>query len=227
MPYFYFLWRKIMTKISSKKALFLVVVALLAITTVGCSSNKSSNSNNTKTTQKAKKNNSKKKSTKFNSQKTAFRKNYDKIKIGDLSKQAEGGSTIKEVKNTLGTPNSTTTMTVKAYKAKSYTWNKDSIVINVEFENGRAFSKLISGFKWNRNGQALSKKAFNHIKIGSSYNSLISKYGESDGLHESLVLGNKSTIAIYFTNITGPTKSNAEFHFMNDKLTSKAQTELK
>ncbi|BAQ57477.1 conserved hypothetical protein [Lactobacillus acetotolerans] len=97
----------------------------------------------------------------------------------------------------------------------------------MEFENNKAFSKLISGFKWNRNGQALDKKAFNHTKIGSSYDSLVNKYGEPDGIHESLVLGNKSIIAIYFTNITGPTKSNAEFHFMNNKLTSKTQTELK
>ncbi|QGV04408.1 DUF3862 domain-containing protein [Lactobacillus acetotolerans] len=210
-----------------KKVLTITIAGLIATTVVGCSNNKSKNSNNTQTTQKVNKTNSKKKSSKITSQKNALRKNYNKIKIGDVTNRADGGSTIKAVKKILGNPDSTTTTTVKAYKAKSYTWNKDGVVLNVEFENNKAFSKLISGFKWNRNGQALDKKAFNHTKIGSSYDSLVNKYGEPDGLHESLVLGNKSIIAIYFTNITGPTKSNAEFHFMNNKLTSKTQTELK
>lgn len=204
-----------------KKALSVVGVGLLAVSMAGCSSNSSeskSSGNETKTTQPKKKK---------TEQKNTFRKNYDKIKVGDVAQQGNGGTSIDEVTALLGQPTSTSTTKVSGFKVKSYNWTKSDTSILVQFAHKRAITKTISGFKWDRTSKKLDLKAFNKVKDDSSYESLVKSFGEPDGLNENVIMGQTNVTAVYMTGIKGKEGANATFVFDNNKLTSKAQTDLK
>lgn len=204
-----------------KKALSVVGVGLLAVSMAGCSSNSSeskSSGNETKTTQPKKKK---------TEQKNTFRKNYDKIKVGDVAQQGNGGTSIDEVTALLGQPTSTSTTKVSGFKVKSYNWTKSDTSILVQFAHKRAITKTISGFKWDRTSKKLDLKAFNKVKDDSSYESLVKAFGEPDGLNENVIMGQTNVTAVYMTGIKGKEGANATFVFDNNKLTSKAQTDLK
>lgn len=204
-----------------KKALSVVGVGLLAVSMAGCSSNSSeskSSGNETKTTQQKKKK---------TEQKNTFRKNYDKIKVGDVAQQGNGGTSIDEVTALLGQPTSTSTTKVSGFKVKSYNWTKSDTSILVQFAHKRAITKTISGFKWDRTSKKLDLKAFNKVKDDSSYESLVKSFGEPDGLNENVIMGQTNVTAVYMTGIKGKEGANATFVFDNNKLTSKAQTDLK
>lgn len=204
-----------------KKTLSVVGVGLLAVSMAGCSSNSSeskSSGNETKTTQPKKKK---------TEQKNTFRKNYDKIKVGDVAQQGNGGTSIDEVTALLGQPTSTSTTKVSGFKVKSYNWTKSDTSILVQFAHKRAITKTISGFKWDRTSKKLDLKAFNKVKDDSSYESLVKSFGEPDGLNENVIMGQTNVTAVYMTGIKGKEGANATFVFDNNKLTSKAQTDLK
>ncbi|QHJ85707.1 MAG: hypothetical protein [Cystoviridae sp.] len=204
-----------------KKALSVVGVGLLAVSMAGCSSNSSeskSSGNETKTTHPKKKK---------TEQKNTFRKNYDKIKVGDVAQQGNGGTSIDEVTALLGQPTSTSTTKVSGFKVKSYNWTKSDTSILVQFAHKRAITKTISGFKWDRTSKKLDLKAFNKVKDDSSYESLVKSFGEPDGLNENVIMGQTNVTAVYMTGIKGKEGANATFVFDNNKLTSKAQTDLK
>ena len=86
---------------------------------------------------------------------------------------------------------------------------------------------MITGFKWTGRPTKLDKKAFNTIADGSTYESVIKKYGEPDGLDESLIMGKKTVAATWITGVKGDTGANAVLTFTNNKLTDKTQTDLK
>lgn len=204
-----------------KKALSVVGVGLLAVSMAGCSSNSSeskSSGDETKTTQQKKKK---------TEQKNTFRKNYDKIKVGDVAQQGNGGTSIDEVTALLGQPTSTSTTKVSGFKVKSYNWTKSDTSILVQFSHKRAITKTISGFKWDRTSKKLDLIAFNKVKDDSSYESLVKSFGEPDGLNENVIMGQTNVTAVYMTGIKGKEGANATFVFDNNKLTSKAQTDLK
>ena len=204
-----------------KKALSVVGVGLLAVSMAGCSSNSSeskSSGSETKTTQPKKKK---------TEQKNTFRKNYDKIKVGDVAQQGNGGTSIDEVTALLGQPTSTSATKVSGFKVKSYNWTKSDTSILVQFAHKRAITKTISGFKWDRTSKKLDLKAFNKVKDDSSYESLVKSFGEPDGLNENVIMGQTNVTAVYMTGIKGKEGANATFVFDNNKLTSKAQTDLK
>ena len=204
-----------------KKALSVVGVGLLAVSMAGCSSNSSeskSSGNETKTTQPKKKK---------TEQKNTFRKNYDKIKVGDVAQQGNGGTSIDEVTALLGQPTSTSTTKVSGFKVKSYNWTKSDTSILVQFAHKKAITKTISGFKWDRTSKKLDLKAFNKVKDDSSYESLVKSFGEPDGLNENVIMGQTNVTAVYMTGIKGKEGATATFVFDNNKLTSKAQTDLK
>ena len=204
-----------------KKALSVVGVGLLAVSMAGCSSNSSeskSSGNETKTTQPKKKK---------TEQKNTFRKNYDKIKVGDVAQHGNGGTSIDEVTALLGQPTSTSTTKVSGFKVKSYNWTKSDTSILVQFAHKKAITKAISGFKWDRTSKKLDLKTFNKVKDDSSYESLVKSFGEPDGLNENVIMGQTNVTAVYMTGIKGKEGANATFVFDNNKLTSKAQTDLK
>ncbi|WP_369916841.1 DUF3862 domain-containing protein [Lactobacillus sp. ESL0228] len=149
------------------------------------------------------------------------------MKVGDIAQQGAGGTSIDEVTTLLGQPTSTSTAKVSGFKVKSYNWTKSDTSILVQFFHKKAITKTISGFKWDRTSKKLDLKAFNKVKDDSSYESLVKSFGEPDGLNENVIMGQTNVTAVYMTGIKGKEGANATFVFDNNKLTSKAQTDLK
>ncbi len=199
-----------------------VVIAGLSLSACSSSNNESSSAKSTQT--------SKKKSSsadKIISQNKELRSKFDQIKVGDLMSKGKGGDTEKQVKALLGSPNSTTSSKTEGIKTSGATWNKGKVSITVAYVDKHAISKMITGFKWTGRPAKLDKKAFDSIADGSTYESVIKKYGEPDGLDESLIMGKKTVAATWITGVKGDTGANAVLTFTNNKLTDKTQTDLK
>lgn len=101
-------------------------------------------------------------------------------------------------------------------------WSKGSVSITVQFTDSKTVSKNITGFKFSRQPK-LDINAYNTISDGSSYNDVVAKYGEPDGLNEMLVSGQRTVTAYWFT---GAKNGSAVLTFTNGRLTSKSQSNL-
>lgn len=199
-----------------------VVIAGLSLSACSSSNNENSSAKSTQT--------SKKKSSsvdKIISQNKELRSKFDQIKVGDLMSKGKGGDTEKQVKALLGSPNSTTSSKTEGIKTSGASWTKGKVTITVAYVDKHAISKMITGFKWTGRPAKLDKKAFDAIADGSTYESVIKKYGEPDGLDESLIIGKKTVSATWLTGVKGDTGANAVLTFTNNKLTDKTQTDLK
>lgn len=208
------------------KVALISAIAIAGIGLSACSSNSAKNGNSVKTTQTSKKKNNDQE--KVISQNKELRAKFDQIKVGDLMKKGQGGSTEKQVEKLLGEPNSTDSSKTDGIKTSGATWNKENVSITVAYTDHNAVSKLITGFKWNHRPEKLTLKEFKAIKDGSSYESVVKKYGDPDGLDESLIMGQKTISATWFTGIKAKNAgSNVILTFTNNKLTNKTQTDLK
>lgn len=195
-------------------------LALLGLSLSACSSNSSSKGNSEKTTQQSKKN-------EVISQNKELREKFDQIKVGNFLSQGEGGSTTDEVKQLLGNPTSTTTTSSNGVKVKQLTWTKGAVTVAIQtLDSNKVISKEITGFKFGKRDEKLTLGEFDNIADGSTYQSIVDKYGEPDGLHEANVAGTKITNAVWLTGIKGDDGANATLSFENDKLSSKTQTKL-
>lgn len=199
-----------------------VVIAGLSLSACSSSNNENSSAKTTRTSKE--KSNSVDKTI---SQNKELRSKFDQIKVGDLMSKGKGGDTEKQVKALLGSPNSTTSSKTEGIKTSGATWNKGKVSITVAYVDKHAISKMITGFKWTGRPAKLDKKAFDSIADGSTYESVIKKYGEPDGLDESLIMGKKTVAATWITGVKGDTGANAVLTFTNNKLTDKTQTDLK
>lgn len=199
-----------------------VVIAGLSLSACSSSNNENSSAKSTQT--------SKRKSSsvdKIISQNKELRSKFDQIKVGDLMSKGKGGNTEKQVKALLGSPNSTTSSKTEGIKTSGASWTKGKVTITVAYVDKHAISKMITGFKWTGRPAKLDKKSFDSIADGSTYESVIKKYGEPDGLDESLIMGKKTVSATWLTGVKGDTGANAVLTFTNNKLTDKTQTDLK
>lgn len=196
------------------------LVASLGLTGCSNSSNSNSSSKSSKVSKKSNDN-------KIIFQDKELRSKFDQIKVGEIMNQGNGGSTETEVKKLLGSPTSTSSSKTNGIKTSSHVWNKGKVQITVAFVDHNAISKMITGFKWNGRPDKLDLKAYNHVKDGSSYDSLVKKFGEPDGLDESLIMGTRTVMATYITGVKGDAGASAVFSFSNNKLTNKTQTDLK
>lgn len=196
-------------------------LALLGLSMSACSSNSGSKSDSAKTSQQKKKN-------EVISQNKELREKFDQIKVGNFLSQGDGGSTIDEVKQLLGSPTSTTTTSSNGVKLKQLTWTKGAVTAAIQtLDSNKVVSKEITGFKFGKRDEKLTLGEFDNIADGSTYQSIVDKYGEPDGLHEANVAGTKITNAVWLTGIKGDDGANATLSFENDKLSSKTQTKLK
>lgn len=206
------------------KKVITVTLSLLAVSSVvGCSNNKSSKSDvNNKSEQKADPDQAK----------LDFKAKYDQIKLDNDAEQLKGkkvkkvkGASYKKVKKVLGEPSSVSTPKNSDVK-KIYKWKKKEMAIEVGFYKGnRAISKVISGLTWN-DEHKITVKEFNSIKVGSSYASIIKKFGKPNQQEETYIYGDKEAVALYFHRYSKDRKI-VYFIFVNDRLTSKIRSNLK
>ena len=153
---------------------------------------------------------------------TELRNKFNSIKVGDIMDSGNGGSTLDEVKKSLGKPTK-----FQGTSAKTGTWTKNGVTIMLHFVDDKVVTKDLSGFKFGRREEKLTLDAFNQIQTGASYDEIIKNYGEPDSLNELVVSGETKITAIWLTGIKGSSYANATLQFTNGQLTSKTQSELK
>lgn len=202
-----------------KKIWFWVLVVIVVIGAGGAlgGGNSKSSSSSSVTSSKSKSND------KTISKDAEFRKKFDAITVGDLMSHGDGGTTLSDVENSLGKPSTTSTTDVEGVKVKDYIWTKNGVSITIQFNDDKTVSKSINGFKFTREPK-MNLDGFNNIADGSTYNDIVSKFGEPDGLTEMVISGEKSVTAIWITGTKGGTVT---LQFSNDSLTSKTQSGLK
>ena len=202
------------------KKVWFWVLAILAIIVIGGAVGGGSGSDTTSVSES--KSNSSNKITSQNTQNNAYRKAFDNIAVGDLMNHGDGGTALSDVEKVLGKPSTTSTTTIQGIETKSCIWSKDGVSITVEFNGDQAVSKGITGFKFSR-APKFTLDAYNSLEDGSSYEDIVSKYGEPDGLSEMIIGGNKNVTATWATGTKGGTIT---LEFTNDSLVSKAQSGL-
>ncbi|WP_261805656.1 DUF3862 domain-containing protein [Lapidilactobacillus luobeiensis] len=157
------------------------------------------------------------------------RAQFDAVKVGDLFKEGEGGQTTEEIEKLFGKPSSTSSSTTENVKTDLLTWTNveggfgANIVIG--FTNNKVFSKDLTGFKVNRKNK-ITLADFESIANGTSYNDVISKFGEPDGLTESMINGDKNVVAMYLTGVKGSLGANFNITFDNDVVSGKSQSSM-
>lgn len=200
------------------KKVWFWVLAILAIIVIGGAVGGGSDPDTSSTTESR----SNRPNNKVVTQKNALRKAFDNITVGDLMNHGDGGTTLDTVEKTLGKPSTTSMQDVQGVQTKSCIWTKDGVTITVEFNGNQAVSKGITGFKFSR-APKFTLDAYNSLEDGSSYDDVVSKYGEPDGLNEMIVGGEKSVAATWITGTKGGTIT---LEFTNDSLVSKTQSGL-
>lgn len=205
--------------------LLVIIIAGTAFSSIGGSGDK-----DTSKTQTAKSSQSTKASA--SSQKDdgkITRADFDQIKLGDLMNQAANGDTLPALTQKFGKPDSTTTDTTNNVKTDIVTWTNVQggfgANVIVSFTGDHAFSKNITGFKLNRKNK-ITLADFNALANGNAYADVIKKFGEPDGLNESLIAGEKTVIASYLTGVKGQLGANFTLTFTNDALSGKSQTDM-
>lgn len=201
------------------KKVWFWVLAILAIIVIGGAVGGGSDPD---TSSAPENNSSSNSSNKTITQNAAFRKVFDNIAVGDLMNHGDGGTTLDTVEKALGKPSATSATAIQGIETKNYIWSKDGVSVTVVFNGDQAVSKHITGFKFSR-APKFTLDAYNSLEDGSSYEDIVSKYGEPDGLSEMIIGGNKNVTATWATGTKGGTIT---LEFTNDSLVSKAQSGL-
>ncbi|GEL13985.1 hypothetical protein FC15_GL001680 [Lapidilactobacillus concavus DSM 17758] len=211
------------------KRVWFWVLAIIVIAVVGSKLGGGSSDKDDKSTAKTEEKSSKSSSSKKDDGKIT-RKQFDAVKLGDLMKSAEGGATIDELKKEFGNPDSTSSSTTNGVKTDIVTWTNVEgglgANIVVSFTDGHAFSKAITGFKFNRD-KKISLADFNSLADGTAYSDVVNKFGEPDGYDETLIDGSKSVMATYMSGVKGDIGANFNVTFTDDKVSGKSQTSMK
>lgn len=157
------------------------------------------------------------------------REQFDNIKLGDLMQNADGGVTLDELTKSFGKPDSTSTSTTNGVTVDMVTWTNVEgglgANIIVGFNNKSAYSKNITGFKFDRD-KKITLADFEAVANGNAYSDIIKKFGEPDGLNESLIGGTKTVIASYMSGVKGSLGANFNITFTNDVVSGKSQSNM-
>lgn len=215
------------------KRVWFWILAIIIISVVGSQlSGGSSKTDDSSADAKSTKSESKSSSASSSSKKDdgkITRAQFDTIKIGDLMQQASDGVTLEELTKTFGKPESTTSSTTNDIKTDIITWTNVEggfgANVVVGFTNNHAFSKNITGFKFNRS-KKITLADFNAITTGEAYQDVVDKIGEPDGLDETLIAGSKTVIASYLSGVKGDLGANFNVTFTDDKVSGKTQSSM-
>ncbi len=213
-----------------KRVWFWILVVIIAVgvgSQMGGSSDKDDKS--TAKTEESNKSSKTETSTSKKDDGKITRNQFDAIKLGDLLNKGTNGATVDELKKQFGEPKSTSSSTEQGVKTDILTWTNVEgglgANIIVGFTDNHAFSKNITGFKFDRD-KKISLADFNSLTDGTSYADVVSKFGEPDGYNETLIGDQKTVIADYMSGIKGDLGANFNVTFTNDKISGKSQSNM-
>lgn len=164
---------------------------------------------------------------------TTLKSNFDKIALGDILSNGDGGTSLEEVKGIFGEPDSTSETSLEGQTAKTMTWGgpkggdlMSSIVIS--FSNDKAVSKAVTGLKVKKHDK-VTLEQFNAVATDGSFSEDQAKqeFGEPDGISDTLVNGAKQSMLSWTKNVNGDPGANFNITFDNGAATSKSNISMK
>lgn len=221
-----------------KRGWFIFLIVLLAIAIVGSAYRAGKNDNNSenRTEQHSEKKSNTSESDfitddrgdQISKENATILRAYNKIKLGDLAKSGEGGSSYKKIKKMLGSsPSDTSSSETSGIKTELDSWNFDGIAIIVTFVNHRAVGSSLTGLRWKRAKQTFNKSNFKKVSTNLTSDDILKKFGIPDEITQLFIFGKYQTKYTWFTGIKGSLGANVSIDFVNTSVSGKSQTGLK
>lgn len=153
---------------------------------------------------------------------------YYKIKLGDLMKSGQGGTSYKKVKHIFNSgPSDTSSSETSEVKTEIAIWRYDDITITITFVNNHAVGSTETGLRWKRAKPTFTKKTYNKLSGNLNSEKVYKKFGIPDEVTQMLIFGSYKTKFTWFTGLKGSLGANVSLDFTGDSLTGKSQFGLK
>ena len=221
-----------------KKGWFIFLIVIIAIVIVGCAyhAGKSESASQERTEQSS----GKKSDTsdgnfvtddrgdQISKDNATILRAYNKIKLGDLAKSGQGGSSYKKIKKILGSsPSDTSSSETSGIKTELDSWDFDGIAIIVTFVNHHAVGSSLTGLRWKRAKPTFNKSNFKKVSTNLSSDDVLKKFGIPDEITQLLIFEKYQTKYTWFTGIKGSLGANVSIDFVNNSVSGKSQTGLR
>lgn len=153
---------------------------------------------------------------------------YYKVKLGDLMKSGQGGTSYKKVKHVFNSgPSETSSSETSGVKTEIAIWRYDDVTITITFVNNHAVGSAETGLRWKRAKPTFSKKTYNKLSGDLNSEKAYKKFGIPDEVTQMLIFGSYKTKFTWFTGLKGSLGANVSLDFTGDSLTGKSQYGLK
>lgn len=153
---------------------------------------------------------------------------YYKVKLGDLMKSGQGGTSYKKVKHVFNSgPSETSSSETSGVKTEIAIWRYDDVTITITFVNNHAVGSTETGLRWKRAKPTFTKKTYNKLSSNLNSEKVYKKFGIPDEVTQMLIFGSYKTKFTWFTGLKGSLGANVSLDFIGDSLTGKSQYGLK
>ena len=153
---------------------------------------------------------------------------YYKVKLGDLMKSGQGGTSYKKVKHVFNSgPSETSSSETSGVKTEIAIWRYDDVTITITFVNNHAVGSTETGLRWKRAKPTFTKKTYNKLSSNLNSEKVYKKFGIPDEVTQMLIFGSYKTKFTWFTGLKGSLGANVSLDFTGDSLTGKSQYGLK
>ena len=153
---------------------------------------------------------------------------YYKVKLGDLMKSGQGGTSYKKVKHIFNSaPSETSSSETSGVKTELAIWQYDDVTITITFVNNHAVGSAETGLRWQRAKPTFTKKIYNNLSGNLNSDKIYKKFGVPDEVTQILIFGSYKTKFTWFTGLKGNLGANVSLDFTGDSLTGKSQYGLK
>ncbi|MCX0291015.1 DUF3862 domain-containing protein [Lactobacillus kullabergensis] len=153
---------------------------------------------------------------------------YYKVKLGDLMKSGQGGTSYKKVKHVFNSgPSETSSSETSGVKTEIAIWRYDDVTITITFVNNHAVGSTETGLRWKRAKPTFTKKNYNKLSSNLDSEKIYKKFGIPDEVTQMLIFGSYKTKFTWFTGLKGSLGANVSLDFTGDSLTGKSQYGLK
>ena len=153
---------------------------------------------------------------------------YYKVKLGDLMKSGQGGTSYKKVKKIFNSsPSETSSSETSGVNTELAIWRYDDVTITITFVNNHAVGSAETGLRWKRAKPTFTKKIYNNLSGNLNSDKVYKKFGIPDEVTQILIFGSYKTKFTWFTGLKGSLGANVSLDFTGDSLTGKSQYGLK
>ncbi|MBM7641806.1 DUF3862 domain-containing protein [Streptococcus loxodontisalivarius] len=154
------------------------------------------------------------------------RLNFNKITTGTAANNFQGGSTLEQLTELFGQPNSHEQRAAGDATVEAYTWQIDAITIEAQLYNNSTIAKSISGFSFIRDAK-VTLKDYNKLKVNeTTYDQAVQILGEPDVMSRAVSSDSEQVQAIWTSGLKTDSTAQVELNFTNNILTTENQVGL-